>query len=346
MTYQQGRAFTGPREPTSWTQTRRQEFNARLDEYGWPYDKRPISSPTSKLQPRNHNSSVVRPSRANHRLAGLVWLATGLGICVGGDAVAIAPRNYWAGLWLFWSALGIVFAVYVAVLLFAKPSRSLRQLTIALVGLYPTVLYRMSSPLILGGFDEHLHELTLLGLLRGSGLFAPNSALSVSPDYPGLELFTGTVIRLTGLPVMLGMSLVVLLFRVVFVLVLYNSALAVSPSLRAAALTVIIYSISPQFYFFNSQFAYQTMALTLGLGGLLLLRRAQLENNVKSRSFMTMAVLALVATVITHHITSWFVMAFLLAWTLVTPRSAPPPPRDWQRDDGKRCRRMDDSYLH
>jgi hypothetical protein len=178
----------------------------------------------------------------------------------------------------------------------------------------------MSSPLILSGSDEHQHELTLLNLLHGSGLFAPNSILSISPDYPGMELFTGIIVRLTSLPVMLGMSLVVLLCRLLFVQVLYKSALTVSQSHRVGALTVIFYAMSPQFYFFNSQYAYQTMALTLGLGGLLLLRRAQLDEGSNSRSFTTMAVLALVATVITHHITSWFVLAFLLAWTVVTPR--------------------------
>ena len=249
-----------------------------------------------------------------------MWLTTGLCICMDGVATAVAPQHYWTGLWLLWLALAIAFVVYVAVLLFAKPSRMLQQVTIGLLGVYPALIYRMSSPLIVGGFDEHLHELTLLDLLHGSGLFAPNSVLPVSPDYPGMELFTGAVVRLTGLPVIIGMSLVVLLCRLVLVQVLYSSALTVSSSYRVAALTVIFYNISPQFYFFNSQYAYQTMALPLGLGGLLLLRRALLSEGAKSRFLMIGAVLALVSTVITHHVTSWFVLAFLLAWTAVTPR--------------------------
>jgi hypothetical protein len=299
----------------------REPLKARLDEYDWSRDRRSIQNLLFKSRTKDLNNSVANRSHGSHSLAGLVWLTTGLGICVDGIAVAMAPHNYSTGLWPFWSALAIPFAVYVAVLLFGKPSGTLRQLTIALIGVYPAVIYRMSSPLILGSFDEHLHELTLLDLLHGSRLFAPNSILPVSPDYPGMELFTGTVIRLTGLPVMVGMSLVVLLCRLVFVQILYNSALTVSPSHRVAALTVIFYAMSPQFFFFNSQYAYQTMALTLGLGGLLLLRRAQLDECANSGTLTIVAALALVATVITHHITSWFTLAFLLAWTLVTPRS-------------------------
>lgn len=320
MTYQRGRSLTTPYEPASRTQRGSRELSTALDEYAWLYDRK-VVKPSSMPRPKGFRASTAIPTRVSRRLTGLVWFATGLGICVDGIAVSTAPQNYWTGLFLFWSALAIVFVVYVAVLLFAKPSRALRQLTVTLLGVFPAVLYRMASPLVLGGFDEHLHERTLLDLLHGSGLFAPNSMLPVSPDYPGMELFTGTVIRLTGLPVMLGMALVPLLFRLLLVQILYHSALTVSPSHRVAALVVIFYSMSPQFYFFNSQFAYQTMALTLGLGGLLLLRRAQFDKSASSGWLTLTAVVALIATVITHHITSWFVAAFLLGWTAVTPQS-------------------------
>lgn len=214
----------------------------------------------------------------------------------------------------------VPFGIFVAVLVAARPSRVLREFTVALVGLYPAVLYRMTSPLVLGGFDEHQHERTLLDLLHGSGLFAPNPMLPISPHYPGLELFTGVGVRLTGVPVVLAMILVVLLCRLILVLAIYHSALTVSPSNRGASLVVIFYAVSPQFYFFNSQFAYQTLALTLGMGGIFLLRRAQLAEGAVAGRLTLLGILALVATVVTHHLTSWLVLAFLIAWTLVTPR--------------------------
>jgi hypothetical protein len=254
------------------------------------------------------------------RLAGVVWLVTGLGLCLDGFAVTVAPRHYGVGLSLFWAAILVPFATYMTVLLAAQPSRALREFVIAAVGVYPTVIYRMASPLVLGGFDEHLHERTLLDLLRGSGLFAPNPLLPIGPQYPGMELFTGAVVRLTGMPVMLGISLVVVLCRLLFVLTIYHGALTVNPSRWGASLVVVLYATSPQFYFFNSQFAYQTMALTLGLGGLFLLRRAQLAEGASASRFFCAAILALSATVITHHVTSWIVLGFLVAWTVVAPR--------------------------
>jgi hypothetical protein len=273
--------------------------------------------------------SGPRQAPARHRaigrgwspnLAGVVWFVTGLGLCLDGFAVALAPKHYGVGLFLFWAAILIPFATFVAVLLVAQPSRALREFTVAATGVYPAVIYRMASPLVLGGFDEHLHERTLQDLLRGSGLFAPNPILPIGPQYPGMELFTGTVVRLMGMPVMLGMSIVVLLCRLLLVLTIYHAALTVNPSRWSASLVVVLYAASPQFYFFNSQFAYQTMALTLGLGGLYLLRRAQLTEGAAALRFLCAAILALIATVITHHVTSWIVLGFLVAWTAVARR--------------------------
>ena len=118
--------------------------------------------------------------------------------------------------------------------------------------------------------------------IAGSGLFSPNPVLQVSPFYPGLELFTGVGIRLTGLPVVLAESLVILLCRLLLVLIIYHAALLVSPSRRGASLVVAFYAVSSEFYSFNSGFAYETLALTLGLGGIFLLRRAQLADRRRS----------------------------------------------------------------
>ena len=192
--------------------------------------------------------------------------------------MAVAPRHPAVGQVLFFVAIVVPFTIFLTVLMVPRLG-SLREITVAILGLYPAVVYRMSSPLVLAGYDEHLHAQSLMNLLRGSGLFSPNPVLRVSPYYPGLEIFTGVVIRLTGLPAVLAMSLVVLLCRLLLVLIIYHAALLVSPSRRGASLVVAFYAVSSHFYSFDSGFAYETLALTLGLGGIFLLRRAQLADD-------------------------------------------------------------------
>jgi hypothetical protein len=260
----------------------------------------------------------VHRRRSSRAQARAVWLAAGLGLCLDGIAVAIAPDRPGFGQSLFWTALFVPFAVCATVLCAAQASPWVRQLTVAIIGLYPAIIYRMSSPIILGGFDEHLHERTLLDLLHGGGLFASNPQLQVGPYYPGLELFTGVATRLTGAPPIVSMALVVFLCRLLFVLAMYECALTVLRSPRGASFVVMFYAASQQFYFFNSQFSYETMALTLGMGGIYFLRRAQLATGPAARWLSGLAMLALVTTVMSHHLTSWLFLAFLLAWALVS----------------------------
>ena len=250
-------------------------------------------------------------------LAGVVCATTGLGLFAEGVAMAVAPRHPGVGQMLFFVATVVPFAIFLTVLMVPRLG-SLREITLAILGLYPALVYRMSSPIVLAGYDEHLHAQSLMNLLLGAGLFSPNPSLRVSPYYPGLELFTGVVIRLTGLPVVLAMSLVVLLCRLLLVLLIYHSALLVSPSRRGASLVVAFYAVSPEFYSFNSGFSYQTLALTLGLGGIFLLRRAQLADYAVARRLSLIASLVLIACAVTHHATSWMVLAFLIAWAAMS----------------------------
>ena len=254
-----------------------------------------------------------RPGRPGRFLAGAVCATTGLGLCAEGLAMAVAPWHPVAGQVLFFVGIVVPFTIYLTVLMVPRLG-SLREITVVILGVYPALVYRMSSPLVLASYDEHQHAQSLMNLLLGSGLFSPNPVLPVSPFYPGLELFTGVGIRLTGLPVALASSLVVLLCRALLVLIIYHSALLVSPSRRGASLVVAFYAVSPEFYSFNSAFSYQTLALTLGLGGIFLLRRAQLADSATARRLFLIASLVLIATVFTHHATSWIVLAFLIAW--------------------------------
>src|SRR5262245_8790802 len=251
-------------------------------------------------------------------LAGLVCATTGLGLWGEGLAMAVAPRHPAAGQLLFFVAIVVPFAIFLTVLMVPRLG-SLREITVAILGLYPAIVYRMTSPLVLAGYDEHQHAQSLLNLLNGSGLFSPNPTLPVSPFYPGLELFTATAIRLTGLRVILVESLVVLLCRLLLVLIIYRAALLVSPSRRGASLVVAFYAVSSHFYSFDAGFAYETLALTLGLGGLYLLRRAQLADHAAAaRKLFSIASLVLIATVVSHHATSWMVLAFLIAWAAMS----------------------------
>ncbi|MBS41965.1 MAG: hypothetical protein CMH83_02065 [Nocardioides sp.] len=212
--------------------------------------------------------------------------------------------------------LVLVVAPWAALLLSTRASRTERFGGALGATLTTYVSWLLASPVVATATDETLHVATLAGLTDDGVL--TNSVLPVSPHYPGLELVAGGVHWLTGLPLMAAQVVVVLLSRVLLTLALFLLAERVSGSAYAAGLVVLLYTASPQWYFFNAQFSYQTLALALAVAVLWLVARtcdAPAEGAravVVRRAAAAQAVVALL--VVTHHLSSWVLLGGL--WLL------------------------------
>lgn len=181
-------------------------------------------------------------------------------------------------------------------------------------GLAMLLSWFLSNPLLATRFDETLHVATLLRMVEGAGFFDPNPMLPVSPHYPGLELAASSVHWLTGLPLIACQVVVVALARTGLVLALFLVVERLTRSTRAASVAVLLYGASQQFWFFNAQFSYQTLALPLGVVLVLMTLRAVDEAARWPRRPLLVALAAGAALAVTHHLTSWLVIAALWAW--------------------------------
>jgi len=253
-----------------------------------------------------------------------VLVAVGCSVLLLGLAVTASRGNsYGLGIAVFFAAVMLPFAVGAAALLHRGLPGRTRLGVVAVVGVMPTVLYRLLDPLLLTGFDEQLHLRTLNDLLGGAPLFSPNPLLEASPHFPGLELLTVALEHALGLPTMVAATAVVVLCRFVLVVALYRLAGMITGDTRSASLAVLCYAASPQFYFFNSQYAYQTLALSLAVTGVLLLARAS-RAYVHRRRLAVAAFLCMAGTAATHHLTSAIALAALMVWTAVAGRRERP----------------------
>jgi hypothetical protein len=275
------------------------------------------AEPTASVRGRTISwpGGVLHPPTS----VGIAWVAAGVGLLAYGLAVAWAPAHFDLGLKLFWFSQLMPFAVFTCLLVMVPLTLRERVVVVSLVGVLPSIAYRSRDLMQFTGFDELLHERTLHDLAGGSGLFAANPLLSISPYYPGLESLTGLLMRLTGAPAQPAALVVVVGCRLLLMLGIFAGALGFTRSDFRASLVVLFYACCPQFFSFNSQFAYQTLALTLGLGALLLLRQAQQATEVIARrQLLVAAIVSLAATIVTHHATSWLVLAFLWLWVVGT----------------------------
>lgn len=210
-------------------------------------------------------------------------------------------------------SLAAAYSSALWVLTAARLDRTTRNAAVICLGLTPTLMWRASNPLLFTGFDEQLHMRTLGDIISSHGLFQANPLLEVSPRYPGLEATT-VLLHQFGIPTMAAAYVVIILSRLVLVTVLCDAVEQSTGSSRAGGLAVAVYAISPQFVFFNSQYAYQTVAIPLALAALNLIVRARLSD--KPLPLLGGATVCLFALAVTHHVTSFLTAFFLFLWSL------------------------------
>lgn len=210
-------------------------------------------------------------------------------------------------------SLAVIYASALWALTAAHLDRVTRNVAVVCLGVGPTLFWRATNPLLFTGFDEQLHMRTLGDILSSHRLFEANPLLEVSPRYPGIEA-VATLFHQIGIPTMAAAFAVILVCRVVLVTVLCDTVEHLTGSERAGGLAVAVYALSSQFVFFNSQFAYQTMALPLALAAVSFIARAQEFND--PMPFVGGATLCLFAVAVTHHVTSFLTAALLLVWVL------------------------------
>jgi hypothetical protein len=249
------------------------------------------------------------------RLEAMVTLLScvGLAIQVAGYALGWRGDESSAiGLWY----IGFVGIVVPFAWLLLAPSRTGHQrLGAALAfGLIMYASWFLTSPVMSTRFDESLHVTTLVDMVDHHRFFYPNTMLPVSPHYPGLEFATAGVHWLTGLPLIACQVLVVVTARSVFILALFLLASRIGRSTQVGAATVLLYAGSAQFYFFNSQFSYQTVAIAMLMAALYLLIRAFDSEEERPWKELIAVQVCLGGLSITHHLTSWLVLGMI--WLL------------------------------
>jgi hypothetical protein len=230
---------------------------------------------------------------------------------VGHVSSAWADAAYWLG-------QGLIVVPTAAQLLGRRvraASETVVLLTVLAVAEY--VAWVCYSPAEFTFADEIEHWRSTVDILQTGKLSAPNYLLSISPHYPGLEEVASAIVSVTGLSVFTSGLIIAGVAHLLFVYVLYLLFREISGSSRFAGVAVLCYASNSHFASFDSMFVYQTLALPFL--GLTLLAAWRLPSQPAGRprvGWLTLAVLAIVATVVTHHVTSYVLVATLVLLTV------------------------------
>ena len=223
---------------------------------------------------------------------------------------------------LFWT--GELLAVVPAALrLLARgPSRPERLAILVALGLFGFVPMLLRDPTAEIFHDALAHWTAAQEVFHTGKLFRPDTLLHIVQYYPGLSALTVSLRSLTGMSTFQVGTAEIWLLHVTSLIGVFVLVERISGSSRAAGIAGLIYSLNPAFVFFDSQFAYESLAVPLFIWALAAavilqqrLRQRPHERHAWLRqpvaSWLAVGVMASAACIVTHHVTTWALVGTL-----------------------------------
>lgn len=259
-----------------------------------------------------------------------IVLSTGLGLLLCSLANALSRATLAPAMPVYWVGI-LVLAVPIFYRLTSADASARERLTlVCLLGLslYCVKVFR-DAPLFTFS-DELIHAFNANQIADHHHLFRDNPILTATPYYPGLEGAASALMKLTGLSVYAAGVILVGVARLVLVASLFLLFQRVSGSARAAGLGVAIYAGNFNFLYWGAQFSYESLALPLLLMAMMALSEREVAPKQALRAWGAPVALAMMAIVVTHHLTSYatagLLVALSLAYWYVHRRWNPPNP--------------------
>jgi hypothetical protein len=290
-------------------------------------------------EPATHERPAVPEPRADRPHGRQRFVVPLLALLIGAMLIvqalaATASREGRAGAQVaYWISFAVIVAAAVGAQLLRQPTRGQRLALVIATGVGLYMIKVLSYPNSFTYYDELSHYRTATDILRFGRLFHTNPVLAVSPYYPGMEIVSSALVRLTGLSLTTCGLLALGAGRVLLAAALYGLFAEVTDSPRVGGLGAVLYMANPSFLYFDSDFSYESFALPLAALALLLTvkwmrtsgphdrsRRSALRLIAPSggagRGLFVGSVVALGAVTITHHTTSYLISLFLFVLCL------------------------------
>jgi hypothetical protein len=273
--------------------------------------------------------ATSQPSPAPGHLAPIA-LAAGVGVLLCAVANALSRGTEGYPMLLYWLGVLLITAPILYRLTSRDASTAERLALVLLLGLslYGVKLIR-DAPLFTFS-DEFPHAFNADQIAATRHLFEANSILKVTPYYPGLEGATSALTQITGISTYAAGAILVGVARLTLVGALFLLFLRVSGSGRTAGLAAGIYACSFNFLFWIAQYSYESLALPLLLLIMMALAEREADRREAVRAWSVAIVLATLAVLVTHHLTSYALVAFLtalaIAYWYVNRSWSPPNP--------------------
>lgn len=225
----------------------------------------------------------------------------------------------WAN-WVFWLGEALILIPVAARLLSRRAGTAGQTLAVVVVLTVAEYLVKVCySPAMFGYVDELQHWRSAANILQTGRLTTVNYGLPISPHYPGLEEVTTALASLTGLSLFTSGLIVAGIAYLLFACALFLLFREISGSHRIAGMALLVYASSREFHYDNALFIYETLALAFFAIALFAAWRLMSPPPPGARAgWIVTATVAILATVVTHHVTSYMLTVTLVIIALAS----------------------------
>lgn len=218
---------------------------------------------------------------------------------------------------LFWAGELVFFVPALVLLLRPATGRGVRLAVVAATGAFDFLPKFLRDPHFPLFHDELLHSRELAHVVATGKLFQPAPVLGIIRFFPGLHGATAALVRISGAPEFAVQTSLVLVLHVAVLVGVFALAETVTDSPRAGSLAAFAYALNPSFLFFDTQFAYESLAIVLFIWVLVALVRAEAaDGRAEAARWLALGVLLGAACVVTHHLTSYALIVTLAIATV------------------------------
>jgi hypothetical protein len=277
---------------------------------------------------RSLRLSGLRPLALAHAWEASVWVAmlAGVGVVALSYSYAASHVSGTTHFTIFWAGMLLIVVPAALRLASESPARTERLAIVAATGLafaIPKLLRSPGHPIFA---DELAHWNQTELLSRTGDPYLENPFISVVNHFPGMHTLTLALQDVAGLSTWNAALVLVFCWTMLGAAAVFLLGEELLDSQRTAGLAALVYVLNASFMFFDTQYAYESMAVPVLLWSLVIiarLQRADVGRWERARLVLFGAVLG-GGLAMTHHLTALTLMAitvFIMVATWVDNQS-------------------------
>jgi hypothetical protein len=267
-------------------------------------------SPVSRRKPQRISASAAVLLIGCCELAGMAAIVWSYAIA----RTTLTSTSEFGWFWVGMSLVELPIAGLAAARATSRATRGALLLLYGIVSYAPKLLRDPTSPLY---HDEYAHWRATYEILSTGKLFQPNPMVPITARYPGLHAATAALIHATGLSIWQASTLLLIVFHVSLLIGMAALAQSLGMDNRTAALVAILYGLNSSFLYFDTQYAYESMAITLVVWTLVAFVQAIRSQSRGGRMAWSVLTVTLSGgTVITHHLSTCVLVLIMVLASL------------------------------